>query len=652
MSKRSTKVLVFIALLISIGSLQGISVKIEEALALPNVPYKLGNWTYIGKPISPISVGDNQIMIGANWTYVCNLRAGAKYHVYFYGHWIDPTPLAEKTDYDIYVYNPSGELESMHTESAGLPEHLGTTVKEPFFIPKYTGNYSFLIKNDAKESRGAKNGTFMIIEHLECNQWYQVHMQGKVNDVAQMDTCWAYEFTTTSGRVDVPVIVPDPPEAYLDMYEVQLYLMANPSDNIGTILNGMPLPWEPGLSGEAIAYGAATYGGYRLTAEGFYHANASASCEYYGQDMLIDYSSGIEDDNPNRILLYHLALIAEGGEGTVRFMFKTDFNPPTLNILDPLSKVYTGDDVVVTAYTYDNESGLENVTLDYTTNNWITHTTVEMTPSENNTYLASIPGQPAGKTVKYRVTAKDAAENTVKKESSYIVKNKTSLYVTLSNIVINGGQSIRVSGILSRGFTDILLDFYWQETHVQKTVMTSENGSFTYEYTPDKAGNWTVTASWSGNNEWWEVSSESSTFSVQKILTSITCNIARTSIIIGENVDITGFVVPSERDMRVVISLTEPDGTIITREVYTSSDGSYGLMAFQPNLKGQWQIRSSVTEDEFYQPSNSNQVSLIVGDTWLNEYKLYIIAIGGIAGVVAIGLFLFFRNREVIEEEE
>jgi hypothetical protein len=436
------------------------------------------------------------------------------------------------------------------------------------------------------------------------------------------------------------------------MYEVQLYLMANPFEGIGTMLNGIPLPWEPGLHGDAVVSGSATYGGFRLSAEGFYHANASASCEYYGQDMLIDYQSGLSVGDVNRILLYHVALIAEGGEGIIRFMFKTDFSPPELHIQNPINKAYTDDDVVVTAYAFDNESGLKNITLDYTTDNWVNWATVEMEPSVNNTFVARIPRQPTGTTLKYKVTAVDAAGNTINQESSYLVKNKTSLYVTLSNTVIGGGQSIKVSGFLSRGLTNVILDFRWQNIHVLKTVMTTENGSFSYEYSPDRAGNWTVTVSWSGDSELWDISSEPLAFTIQKVSTSITCNIDHTTIIIGEDIDVTGFVVPPERDLRVIVNFIRPDGTTITREVYTSSDGSYELTAFQPNLKGQWQIRSSVTEDEFHQSSNSNQVSLTVGDTWLNENKLYIIAAVGVAGIAALGVFLFTRGKEVTEEEE
>ncbi len=626
---------------------QNVPAGISKVSAYPVVPYNVGNWTYIGKPMSPIQVNESQIEIGANWTYVCNLQAGAKYHIYFYGNWIDPTPLADKTDYDIYVYNPSGQLESMHTESAGLPEHLGTTVDEPFFIPEYSGNYSIMVKNDGKESRGAKGGTLMVIEHLECNQWYEVHMQGKdAYDNPAVDTYWAYEFTTTSGRVEVPVTVPDT----VDMYEVQLYLMANPSEGIGTMLNGVPLPWESGLYGNATSTGSATYGGYRLDAEGFYHANASASCEYYGKDMLVNYSSGLTYD-PSCLLLYHLALIAEEGEGTVRFMFKTDFNSPTLNITNPINEASSDEDVEVTASAVDSESGLESVTLNYTVNNWVDWTAVEMTSSADNNFVATIPRQLGGTTVEYRITAVDVAGNAATEEGSYDVKNATRLYISLSKTVLQGGDTTQVVGWLSRGQANVTLDFVYQGTHTLRTVQTELNGSFAYDFAPDKAGTWTVSASWLGDQEWWDVSSESCSFSAQKFSTSVTCNAGRSAVNLGEDLDVAGYILPAERNVKVVIYFTKPDGTTVTREVYTGSDGSYELLAYQPNLKGQWQVQARLAGDEFHQTSSSNTASFTVSDSWFNEYKIYIIGAGGVAGVVALGVFLFTRSKPEVEEE-
>jgi hypothetical protein len=68
---------------------------------------------------------------------------------------------APKTDYDIYVYNPQDELEGTHTEAAGIPEHLGTTVDDAFFVPASSGNCTFVIVNDARESNGAEQATHL-----------------------------------------------------------------------------------------------------------------------------------------------------------------------------------------------------------------------------------------------------------------------------------------------------------------------------------------------------------------------------------------------------------------------------------------------------------------------------------------------------------
>ena len=143
-----------------------------------------GNITQVDKPIFPIMINSSQINIGESWTITCPLQAQHKYHVYIYGKWVNTSAVA-KTDYDIYVYNPAGSMESSHTEAAGFPEHLGTTGDDTIFIPKQTGNYSFVIKNDERESEGSEQATFMILEDLDCNQWHTVTVEGKGSDRMQ-----------------------------------------------------------------------------------------------------------------------------------------------------------------------------------------------------------------------------------------------------------------------------------------------------------------------------------------------------------------------------------------------------------------------------------------------------------------------------------
>jgi hypothetical protein len=126
---------------------------IPESLAFAPPPewhLSQGNRTYIDKLGLPVNISQSFIEVGQNHTYIYTLNHESQYHVYFYGDW-----LGTKTDYDIAVYDPAGFLETYHTESYGLPEHLGTTVQQPFFKPEQDGNYSFLVINDLEDRRNA-----------------------------------------------------------------------------------------------------------------------------------------------------------------------------------------------------------------------------------------------------------------------------------------------------------------------------------------------------------------------------------------------------------------------------------------------------------------------------------------------------------------
>ena len=209
-----------------------------------------GNCTYMEKPMFPVLFNSSQIPIGENWTIICPLQAGHNYHIYFYGAWIDTSPQAT-TDYNIFVYDPSGNLESSHIESAGFPPHLGTTVNDTLFTPTQSGNYSFVINNNPFGSKGAQQATFMIIENLACDTWYTSYVEGTSSSTPSFYTNWAYEFETNASHVQLYIKVPDT----LGMYEARLYLMNNAQS---PTLNNFPLAWEPGLYGNLTVQSAAT----------------------------------------------------------------------------------------------------------------------------------------------------------------------------------------------------------------------------------------------------------------------------------------------------------------------------------------------------------------------------------------------------------
>jgi hypothetical protein len=442
-------------------------------------PY--GNWTFTRKPGTPIQINASQIQIGTNWTYVYTLTANHTYHVYCYGDWINDGSTPE-TDYDIYVYNPQAELEGYHTEAAGLPEHLGTTVDQPFFTPKYSGNYSFVIRNDPRESQAAEPATLMAIEHIEPNIWHSRFIEGKQGNASVENTSWAYEFTTSSKRVEIQVQVPDA----LDMYEARLYPMANPSSKKGELLNGVPLAWEPGLFGEV----SGSFGGYNLDSEGF-RGDIYASCEDFGQDMLINFTTSYNEKS-----LYHFVLIGEFGAGNISFRVKTNFGDSALKLATPIQKAYPNNETIITAVS--NNSNIQQAFLYYSVDYWNTSSFSEMLVS-NCTCNGTVLGQEAGVTVNYRVDAFDILDNMMTINGSYTVKYPSSINFTLSSEAITLGENMSINGFVrpiteSANASVKLIFMASNGSTIAQYYPVQTDGNFSASFKPSFLGSWSVKA--------------------------------------------------------------------------------------------------------------------------------------------------------------
>jgi hypothetical protein len=454
-------------------------------------PETLAKYVMVDKLIFPVLINENSIPIGQNLTVTCPLQEGHTYHIYCYGAWVDTSATA-KTDYDIYVFNPQGTLESSHTEAAGFPEHLRTANDDLFFIPKQSGNYSFVIKNDPRESQGSQQATFMIIENLKCNQWFTTSIEGKdSNSLPRLRTAWAYEFLTNSSKVEVYIKVPQT----LDMYEARLYLM---NDAKSLRVNSYPLPWEPGLYGNV----SGRMGGYNFETEG-YRGVVYASCEYMGQSMFLNYTSNVAGAK-----LYQLVLIGEEGAGEVEFMFKTSFDDATLSPLGFQSRVTTGKPTNI-AYVYGANVSLEKAQLSYTTNKSNKTDVLDMTIS-NQTCNATIPGQLAGTLVQYQIVANDVLMNNLTASGKYSVKEQPILKIALEKEKIFLGENITVAGTLlpNDNKSSVAIQFFASNSTQKVDCPVSRNGTFTGSFCPDSAGPWSVVASFVETQTFWGSDSE------------------------------------------------------------------------------------------------------------------------------------------------
>ncbi len=435
-----------------------------------------GNVTVVDKPIFPVKINNTQIQIGQNWTIICPLQASHNYQIYCYGTWTN-TQTEAKTDYDIYVHDPSGQLVSTHTQAAGVIENINSQSSN-FFTATQSGNYSFIIKNDARESQGTQEATFMIMENIECNKWYTVPVQGKAADsTANLKTAWTYEFATNASLVEVYLSIPDT----LDMYEARLFLM---NDGSGLNQIGYPLADEPGLYSNITATGV---GGYNFETNGS-RGVAYDSCEHMGQDMFLSYTAKTEGTK-----LYYLVLIGEEGQGDVQFMAKTNFDEIALTPANTINRPTPGVAIEVTYKT--SGYNLEEANMSYSVNNWATAELIPMTII-NQTCSATVPGQTAGKTVQYRIDAIDVLKNSLSATGSYTVKNQPKLNITIAKDTVVIGQNITVEGVLTPSDADSAVDIQFMSSTETVTVTceVAVNGSFSGSFGPQTAGDWSVLA--------------------------------------------------------------------------------------------------------------------------------------------------------------
>lgn len=446
-----------------------------------------GNYTYVEKPGFPVYIANGSVPIGQNCTIMCPLEAGHVYHVYCYGAWVN-TGSTPKTDYDIYVYDPNGVLESEHTEAAGLPEHLGTTTNDAYFVPKSSGDYVFVINNDLRESQGSEQATFMIMEHIECDNWYSLYVQGKDGSSTLYNTNWAYEFLTNSSNIQVYVKVPDS----LDMYEARLYLMSSANS---IQINNVSLPIETGLYGNGTGIG-----GYNMDTDG-YRGVAYASCEYHGQDMNLNYTATASSD----LKVYHLVLMGETDSGTIQFLVKTSYNG-TLTPLTTPTRVTPND---VTAITYISDTNtLESATLQYTTDGWTSTSQINMTIN-GKTCNATIPGQQAGTLVQYKIQACDVFKNNLNTTGSFAVRNVAEITDFIpTQITITSGNNITVTGEISIGSAPITVTYMSSNATGSVQCTSAENGSFRASFNPNGTGIFVVQAIFLGNSTFHPCSSD------------------------------------------------------------------------------------------------------------------------------------------------
>jgi hypothetical protein len=289
-----------------------------------------------------------------------------------------------------------------------------------------------------------------------------------------------------------------------------------------------------------------------------------------------------------------------------------------------------------------------------------------MVASQNQTYTAAIPGQPAGTSVNYTVLACDTSGNSAEASGSYEVKNWANITLNLQSTSVYCGKDITVTGstpanganvtltyaILTNSTvnstvldsavtTDAIWNYTSNTTAVSRVASTDILGNFRDVCVLNKTGKWVVWASWNGSETYFADSSCCLKFAVKKMLMSVTCNITSKTITIGDNVTATGQVYPATENITVTVTFMGSNSTI-EQTAITHANGTYRV-SWKPDAVEMWRVHAQITETTAISAAYSNSTSVKVNDTFLNQYMLYII--GGVGGVAGVGVVVFIRRR-------
>jgi len=577
------------------------------------------------KPFEPQIIEAGEIRLGQynnpdSKEYHCYLREGHKYHIFLVGDWVTNNT-AEATDYDIEVRNPSTVVISTYTMSAGIPEQVANDEKHQYFVPSQTGDYRFKIYNDPKDSQGEDAAVFMIIEHLEMNTRYSKELIGKPNIGAEYPEGYkiGYEFNTSESEFLLHIEVPDPVPVEgirgLDMYEARVFPMGNPSANIGYTIQEIELSKGELLHGdlldtrgEAVAkenvleessYGE-VYGGYNLDISGFSFPDMKISCETAGVDMIKKMRAPTGNSTDN--VFYYLALLAEYFEGEIEFYLKTDYSPVNLTLINPPEVGYTNYTTLIKVES-ESTSEIRNMWIEYTRDNWKNVEEIELIDKDDY-WLAALPLFDLHDEVKYRIHARDEIDNTGLIEGSFTVMNQVEIDFGVSGSVIQGGQTVKITGAATRPSINLKLNIEHGGTTNSINVQTDGDGVFTYDYLPTKIGEYDITLSYSGDEDYHSAISREKSFRVDKRKLELTTEIDTQPVKVERPMTITGKITPAVNGMEVEFIFVNPE-TSFTETVTTNREGMFSL-TITPEVVGSWDMLPQLMVSELFDASQGS----------------------------------------------
>lgn len=191
-------------------------------------------------------------------------------------------------------------------------------------------------------------------------------------------------------------------------------------------------------------------------------------------------------------------------------------------------------------------------------------------------------------------------------------KPSSSIDCTLSSTEVQCYSTLKLKAELYPALSnvDITLSLNTPTGTIIEVYPTDSSGTITHSLKPNTVGQYTVSASWTGNNDYEGFTSTEISFSVNKADSDIDLDTIGT-VIQDEECTIQGSFHPSLANIELQIQLVKPDDTVVSDSIETGSSGDFECR-FTPSDLGIWTLNMSWVGNEKINPDELKGINFEV----------------------------------------
>ncbi|MCK4482831.1 hypothetical protein KAU55_06355, partial [Candidatus Bathyarchaeota archaeon] len=236
--------------------------------------------------------------------------------------------------------------------------------------------------------------------------------------------------------------------------------------------------------------------------------------------------------------------------------------------------------------------------------------------------------------------------------SSYRILPATSLItISVSGKIVAVGSSLTINGTIEpvrKGVEVIINITHLVDWDILSTVITDDNGRYTFVWTTNEIGTFKVRAGWLGDDFTLGAETEIvSDIEVKlKVSSSLTISIdPGTTVVFGNNLTITGTITPTRTDVNVTVEYRQAGETdwILLGMTETDSGSYFSYTWINPEI-GEYEVRASWEGDASYEGASETKTVKILETAPVDYINYFIYALAGILIAAAIIGILYFKK--------